>query len=127
MTLNNIVIHNRGDSLELKFPAYSLGAYASYTLEGLDTIYFGLMLPGQKFEDAILRKKLTIKDDLSSLDDLTFIFKPEDTLDLLPGKYFYSVKLWMKHPEIDSQTNLPTGKMIDKVITLINKTKFIIL
>ena len=60
------------------------------------------------------------------MGNLVICLEPEDTLDLLPGKYFYAVKLQLDHAELDTETQQPTGRRINKVITIINKTKFII-
>jgi hypothetical protein len=121
---NNIIIMNRGDTFVHHFNARALGEYAAYELQGDDTIYFGIMDPGQYFEDALFKQKFD-RDDLTSLKNLVLELEPEDTLDLLPGKYFYALKLQLDHEELDAQ-GYPTGNYVDKVITLINKTKFII-
>ena len=52
------------------------------------------------------------------MGNLFIRFNPEDTLDLLPGVYYYSIKL---HKMTDNDE-----EHIDEVITIINKTKFII-
>jgi hypothetical protein len=122
---NNIIVMNRGDSFEFKLSPQTLGNYAEYVLTGDDTLYFGLMDPGQYFEDALVRKEFDSLD-CTTLNDLVIKLEPDDTLDLLPGKYFYAVKLHLDHPELNSLTQRPTGQYIDQVITLVTKTKFII-
>ena len=124
-TQNNIIVITRGDSLEFKLAPITLGEYLKYELKGDDTLYFGLMDPGQPFEEALVRKVYTV-DDFATIEDFVLELDPEDTLDLLPGKYFYALKLHIDHTEAGTpETNyLPTE--IDKVITLVNKTKFII-
>jgi hypothetical protein len=121
--LNNIIIMNRGDTYE--FNLNITDEFGEYALQGADTIYFGIMDPGQPFEQALVRKRFTA-ENLDPIGNLTIVIEPEDTLDLLPGKYFYAVKLHMDHDELDYNTMLPTGNYINKVITIINKTKFII-
>ncbi len=121
--LNNIIVMNRGDTYEFTLNI-SDGA-EDYALQGADTVYFGIMDPGQPFETALVRKRFTA-EDVDAAGILTIRLDPEDTLDLYPGKYFYSVKLHLDHEELDYNTMLPTGAYIDKVITIINKTKFII-
>lgn len=96
-----------------------------YFLQGTDTLYFGIMDPGQPFEHALVRKRFTV-EDVSPNGAITITIEPEDTLDLFPGTYYYSVKLHMAHDELDYNTLLPTGDYIDKVVTIIGKTKFII-
>jgi hypothetical protein len=126
-TKNNIIVVTRGDSLEFKPNPITLGDYAQYELQGDDTIYFGLMDPGQYFENALVRKVFT-SDDFASIEDFVLELDPEDTLDLLPGKYFYALKLQLDHAEIKpSQDGYSYENIeVNKVITLINKTKFII-
>jgi hypothetical protein len=124
--LNNIIVLNRGDThifdLTIEDPNDLDGMY---TLQGNDAVYVGVMDPGQRFEDALIKKKYTAANT-DTMGNLSIEITPEDTLDLLPGKYFYSVKLHMLHDELDVTTGKPTGFIVDKVITIINKTKFII-
>lgn len=84
----------RGDSLDIPLDIRNGSAmhYEQYNLTDSDTIYFGLMEPNQKFEDAILKKVLTISD-IDNDGNLIVKLKPIDTVDLLPGKYYYSIKL----------------------------------
>ena len=109
--LNNIITMIRGDSLTLEI-ALNDGKTA-YELADSDIVYFGLMDPGQLFEDALVKKKGYLTD-INDNGKLVFELSPDDTLDLLPGKYYYSIKLHINHGNED------------KVITLVNKTKFII-
>lgn len=123
---NNIIIMNRGDTLEFDLTiADTASANGRYILQGADTVYFGVMEPGQPFEIAKIRKSFSTAD-LDPAGNLTIVLEPADTIDLLPGKYFYAVKLHLYHAELDSETGLPTGNCIDKVTTVINKTKFIL-
>lgn len=125
--MSNIITINRGDSFDFDLTINLGGALDTerYILTGSDAIYFGIMDPGQPFEWALVRKKYTVSDT-DAMGNLTISIKPEDTLDLMPGRYYYAVKLHMNHPEIDENTGEETGKIIDKVYTVINKTKFII-
>ena len=84
----------RGDSLDIPLDIRNGSAmhYEQYNLTNNDTIYFGLMEPNQKFEDAILKKVLTISD-IDNDGNLIVKLEPIDTVDLLPGKYYYSIKL----------------------------------
>ena len=122
-TLNNIIVMTRGDTYE--FNLNMTDESGEYLLQGEDVLYFGIMDPGQPFEQALVRKRFTV-EDLDAIGTLSIVLDPEDTLDLLPGKYFYSVKLHMDHDELDYNTHLPTGVRIDKIVTIIGKTKFII-
>lgn len=125
-TLNNIIVMNRGDTYEFDLTiADNTTADGRYILKGDDAVYFGIMDPGQPFECALVRKKYTI-EDTDEMGNLLITLQPKDTLDLLPGKYYYAIKLHLNHEDIDSNTGEPTGQWIDKVVTVINKTKLVI-
>ena len=122
-TLNNIIVMTRGDSLEFKPNIKTIDEYADYELQGDESIYFGIMDPRQPFEEALIRKKYT-SDDIQYVKDLIIELEPEDTLDLIPGRYYHALKLHIDHTEQDALQHSMTE--VDKVITLINKTKFIL-
>ena len=122
-TNNNIIVLNRGDSFSFDLTLNDETTNGRYILQGDDVVYFGLMLPRQPFEVAILRKRYT-KDDCDEAGNLTIELDAKDTIKLLPWVYYYSVKLKMDHAEIDPETGEPTGKQVERVITAINKTKF---
>jgi len=114
---NNIITLTRGDYLE--FPlCLTVGEFPDkeiYELEDSDVVFFGLTFPHQPFEKAILKKEYT-KDDLDENNNLIIKLLPEDTIRLLPGNYYYSVKI-LYHDEVDN---------ISKIDTIIDKTKFIL-
>jgi hypothetical protein len=122
--MSNIIVINRGDSFDFDL-TITLDSEFRYALTGDDALYFGIMQPHQPFETALIRKKYTVADT-DEMGNLSISILPEDTLNLHPGKYYYAVKLHMNHPEVDANTGEETGKIIDKVYTIINKTKFII-
>jgi hypothetical protein len=122
--MSNIIVINRGDSFDFDL-TIALDSEFRYALTGDDALYFGIMHPHQPFETALIRKKYTVADT-DEMGNLSISILPEDTLNLHPGKYYYAVKLHMNHPEVDANTGEETGKIIDKVYTIINKTKFII-
>lgn len=124
--MSNIIVINRGDSFDFDLTINFGGEDSErYILTGSDAVYFGIMDPGQPFETALVRKKYTVADT-DAMGNLVISVNPEDTLDLVPGRYYYAVKLHMRHPEVDELSGKETGKIIDKVYTIINKTKFII-
>lgn len=86
----------------------------NYILKDDDALYLGVTLPHQPFEHAILKKKYT-KADQNLDGNIIATIKASDTLDLLPGVYYYSVKL---RQGIDTEH--------ETVTTVIYKTKFII-
>lgn len=119
MPRNNMIILNRGDTYEFELTiADENAADGKYYLQGKDTVYFGIMDPHQYFEDALVRKKFT-KEDLDEFGVLNIVITPEDTLDLLPGTYYYAIKIHLNHEEFE----VDSFKKIDKVNTIINKTK----
>jgi len=87
-----------------------------YVLRKNDLVYLGVTLPHQPFEDAIIKKVLTAADCDSS-GNIIVTFEPKDTVNIMPGVYYYSVKL---RKSIDD-------KRKEEVITVIPKTKFVIL
>lgn len=119
---NNIIMMNRGDTYEFDLTiADENSSDGRYHVQGDDTIYFGIMDPHQPFEDALIKKKFTVADTDGN-GNLTIVIEPEDTLELLPGTYYYSVKIHLQHENIHPETNEVLG-YVDKVNTVINKTK----
>jgi hypothetical protein len=116
----NVIVLNRGDSYDFDL-TINLGDSTTerYILQGDDVVYFGVMDPGQPFEEALVKKRFTVQD-LDAAGNLNISILPEDTIDLFPGKYYYSIKLKMDH--LDETL----GERISKIYTIINKTKFIL-
>lgn len=56
-----------------------------------DEIYLGLMEPNQPFELAILKKKYDYRN-LNKNGDVVIKLKSEDTENLIPGTYYYTIK-----------------------------------
>ena len=63
----------------------------AYELQPTDEVYFALMEPNQPWEQAILKKKLDYTNQENG--ELILKFKPSDTMCLLPGLYYYQVKI----------------------------------
>jgi hypothetical protein len=115
---NNIIMINRGDTFTFDFTIDDGSTDdGRYILKDDDALYFGIMDPHQLFENAIVKRRFT-KDDCDDAGNLIITIRPEDTIDLCPGVYYYAVKL---HRHTDNEE-----EYIDEVITIINKTKFII-
>lgn len=57
------------------------------------SVYFGVMEPNQPFEIALIRKSYDSNSEVNENGDLVIHLAPEDTLNVLPGKYYYSVKV----------------------------------
>lgn len=108
---NDIITISRGDSFTFEtlinlgnpiYPDY-------YTLQEGDIVYFGIMEPNQPFEWAIVRKTFTSEDQEGSV--LICSFNPEDSEFLLPGRYYYSLKLYKASDE-SVTTFIPNKKFI---------------
>lgn len=66
------------------------------------TVYLGVMEPNQQFENAIIRKKYNSNSKLNSNGDIIISFTPNDTINLFPGKYYYSIKIEHGNGSVDT-------------------------
>lgn len=98
---NNQIQISRGDSADTELFINSGTEFEvdQYIIEDTDKIYLGVMEPNQPFENAILKKVFTI-EDLNEEGNLVIRFKPNDTVQLLPGTYYYSIKLTNKEEDV---------------------------
>ena len=114
---SGIVTVNRGDSFEIPLVLHSGSDIDPiyYDMRPSDILYLGIMEPNQPFEDALVRKKFTYSD-LDQFNNIYFRFWPNDTVCLLPGKYYYQIKL----QSVDEKT----GR--EDVETVVDKTLFYI-
>lgn len=113
---NNMIELTRGDSA--RYPLFiNMGTDLypmRYKLGERDELYLGIMEPNQPFECALVKKKYTNADiKLDNCDNILIKIEPEDTVALIPGKYYYQIKL-RKYTEYDDYD----------VITIIDKTEF---
>lgn len=117
ISTSGIVTVNRGDSFELPVTLVfgSPMIPMSYQLKDSDTLYLGIMEPNQPFETAIVRKMLR-GTQVNNRKQPVFRFWPEDTACLLPGKYYYQIKL----------ETIDTEYMRTDVETIVDKTLFYI-
>ena len=117
---NNIIEINRGDTAT--FPVQvNVGTALNtilYELRPGDNLYFGLMEPHQKWEDAILKKTYDYTDFDNKYFCVPVHFYTEDTEYLAPGTYYYEVKL-----RKDAKNN---DDGYESVETIIPRTKFFI-
>ena len=95
---NGIVTLMRGDTftMPLRINAGSKLSPKYRSLVKGEKLYFGLMEPGQAFEDAVIKK---VYDELSQKDEdgnTLLVLRTEDTENLYTGKYYYMVKLRSK-------------------------------
>ena len=119
---NGIITITRGDSAETSL-YINIGTELKPFITKLgdnDKVYLGVMEPNQLFEDATIKKVYTDKDQL--YDDkkcpyLPISFDCEDTENLLPGVYYYSIKLYRPGDGLTTK---------DRIDTIVPKRKFII-
>lgn len=119
LSFNGIITMNRGDSftLPLLLNAGSTMLPLRYELAESAVVYFAVMEPNQPFENALIKKRYTTKD-MDEDGNVIIHFRPQDTQCVLPGKYYYQVKLQRFNSED------PEDYEVD---TVIDKTQFFIL
>lgn len=128
---NNQIIMTRGDSDIIPVHLYygmerDYLTNNTYYINKNDKVFFAIMEPNQHFEDAIVKKVYLIKDCGSKTYDkqsgtLYVRLDSSDTEWLVPGDYYYQVKL-LKKKAFDE--NQPDNE--GRPDTVIQKTKFII-
>lgn len=109
---NNIITLNRGDT-------FSFSITAPLVNEG-DKVYLGFTEPNQRWEDALIKKIVTVPARNTAEDYMaTFTFSPADTENILPGKYYYEIKLVRYSQTVNTE--------VESVETLRSKTIFYII
>ena len=119
ISYDGIITINRGDSFRLPL-MLNYGTKMEplmYRMTPKSFVYFAVMEPNEPFENALIRKKYTI-DDVDEDGNIVIKFRPQDTQCVLPGKYYYQVKL----QRLNSDD--PEDYEVD---TVIDKTQFFIL
>lgn len=116
MNRSGIISLVRGDTLNMNYKIYDepcVICAEPYILKNNDILYFGIMLPNALFENAIIRKKFFCSDMTG--DSVKIRLSSDETANLIPGIYYYEIKL---------RKNVGTED--EEVITTTKKTKFII-
>lgn len=92
---DNYLKMNRGDTyiLPLVINEGTKLDFKQYQMRQFDKIYVGIMECGQSFEDAIIRKVITISSPMDRYGHPLLRLDPRDTEYLLTGKYFIEIKL----------------------------------
>ena len=83
--------------------------YSMYNIEDSDEIYFAVMEPNCRWEEALIRKKF-YGSSLKVIPQI--VLMPDETTYVLPGTYYYQLKL---------------RKSTGEVVTLLPRTFFRIL
>lgn len=110
-----IIRMSRGDSVEFPVTIYDGTSVnrVKYDLAPEDELYFGLMEPNMRFEDALIRKKCDYRFT-NEEGDIMIYLDPQDTEYLLPGLYYYQIKVRIYDPYRDDYM----------VNTILPKTQF---
>jgi len=119
---NGIITLNRGDTFTLEYtPDLGRGVHHNYyDLKEGDHLYLAILEPGQKWENALLKRVYTIdhlKDPHSNI--ILIHFYTEDTEYLVPGNYYYEIKLQRIAEHTDDG--------FESIDTVTPRTKFVIL
>lgn len=95
---DNYLKMNRGDSyfFPLIINEGTKLCFKQYQLRQFDKIYVGIMEPNQSFENALIRKVITITSPCNEYGHPLVILEPKDTEYVLTGKYFIEAKLVQK-------------------------------
>lgn len=118
---NKIITLTRGDTESITFKTNTGSGVEPkyYEMTEDDKLYFALMEPNQKFEDAILKKVIDYNTYSLSGKEYIIKFNTADTEHLLPGTYYYQIKLYIE--------NDPENEGNESLYTIVPKTKFFIL
>lgn len=114
---NRVITMTRGDYYSFDVIIRSEDPWSDfvYVLSPGDILFFGLMEPNQPFEKAILKKQFGYDDYDVEGGTLKVVLSPEDTIELVPGTYYYQIKV-LYEDEIGNT----------HIDTIVQKTKFII-
>ncbi len=126
-----IITMNRGEFFSFDAAIYDDSTPSGlYEMKANDVLYFALMEPHSKFEDAIILRAYGIYDGALIPGTKSRMFTIEinrgDTVNLAPGTYYYTLKL---------QKNVPADLLADgmglsdpnaQLSTVVKRTKFII-
>lgn len=77
-------------------------------------VFLGVMEPNQPFDQAIIKKRFTHSSAVNQFGDLIVSFKDRDTLNLLPGLYYYSIKARVE--QYDHNINCPISNSEDMLV-----------
>ncbi len=116
ITKNNVITIVKGDYTKFPIELY-IGKFpyrSVMQLEEGDIAFFGIMCAKDGFDQAIVKKELTV-DDLDEYGNLWVTLLPEDTINLDVGTYYYEVKVYYVEEEIEH------------IDTVINKSRLIVL
>jgi hypothetical protein len=118
-----IIKINRGDSFDFEINVSEKNNINKiHLLNSNEAVYFALLYPHQRFEEAIILKGYTLEDQDINTGDIKIKITPNDTKYLTPGVYYYTVK-FQRGGSLDFSSNCEEP---EEVRTIIERTKFII-
>lgn len=120
LAYNGIITVTRGDTFVLPLTlngGTNLDPY-QYQLDKNSFVYFAVMEPNQPFENALIKKKYTV-EDTDEYGDVLIRFRPQDTQCVLPGKYYYQVKL--QRFNSDDPEDYEVDTVVDKTLFYITE------
>ena len=117
-----IIKINRGDSFSFTIGITEKNSSKIHLLSADEVVYFALLYPHQRFEDAIFIRGYTLEDQNVETGNILINIEPNDTRILDSGVYYYTVK-FKKGGTLISVEELDEPI---EVRTLIERTKFII-
>lgn len=120
LAYNGIITVTRGDTFVLPLTlngGTNLDPY-QYQLDENSFVYFAVMEPNQPFEDALIKKKYSVKDT-DEYGDVLIRFRPQDTQCVFPGKYYYQVKL--QRFNSDDPEDYEVDTVVDKTLFYITE------
>ena len=109
-TDNGIITIMRGDYFQMPI-LINVGTKLIPEYVGLigdEKLYFGIMEPHQAFEDAIVKKVFTSESPVDKDGNVILEILPEDTLNLLVGKYYYMIKLRYYEDNVEKVKTITT-------------------
>ena len=56
-------------------------------------VTFAIMTAQQEIDNALIKKYYSVNSPHTKQKDLIIVLQPNDTMRLLPGKYFYSIRV----------------------------------
>lgn len=91
---NGIIVINRGDTFTMRIAINFLNDIdlSDYEMGADDKVYFAICEPNQHFEEGVIRKIFTMAD-LDIDGNIKIELLPSDTYYVLPGTYYYEIKL----------------------------------
>lgn len=120
----NIIKINMGDSFEfIEYVPDKKDLSKNYVLKPTDALYFAVLHPHQKLEDAIILKGYRGSDpEVNDKGEITIKLTHNDTKHLMPGVYYYTTKLHIG----GSLEDLGASIEPEEVRTITERTKFIV-